>query len=813
MTQSYFEYLGRQESAPFTNEKLDYEQTEPDLTKAVNEQIDKNIKDRAQFFQDNIERYNKTVAGKTARNIQNLYQLTRTGKAFLDQRQEFREDRKAFDELIAIYNDPTKREQYATVEKNLQEVEGDLRNDEDVEIATIEQTGTDTTGQVVSGTQLLDFKKAITSNEFLNGRHASKSMITYWPKYLEIARGSLTYNNKLYEDLTFSEKQEWMKIAGANFVAMFAKANPRMTEHQVITNFMPNFDKTSRAWDSQSYDVENNAVNTLRSNTSTQNYINAIKVSSDAFNNPNVKSATISGVYDKSGFIQNKIEILKATGDPNPAKTANDMWVKMITDNIDQFDEQDIEYLLYHDKFEAKQHAGTGKLSSYYDIQPANANKIAQAFIENNAKNNRASEEKRIADLELRLNNGQEVPRDILTTFSNEDLRQKAEELLEAGEKSEFSRPEFSVKSELFYSLSDGRAKELAAIQGNPEKYGDYTWRTTTTKDIYDQAGDYFKKEYQKRFEVSGNRDDALEIAQQKTIAAMKNAEFDNVQSDIIEDTKIAQSLKLRKVYEADTKAALNSTVLLEGEEDPVLNGLDYFSGKADKLDHTWTLLAQLYPNKGPLKLAHDRLVKLGKIKPIPALMYDADVKVLDSPLLNQKNNATKTIIAAENGITNSENYNEMLGALSKEQEQHGGVDAIKGPDGNYVTELPLGKPLSEHTIQEVFGLVQAGYTNIGLYDMTPAALKQVFTDNMGQIDFTRLFDEKAQSKLLMARLYHKANNQHLFGNADTSYRRLMNFTEDQIEQYEQMIDEIPPFMRLNTLYGPAATEAINQNL
>ena len=813
MTQSYFEYLGRQEAAPFTNEKLDYEQTEPDLTKAVNEQIDKNIKDRAQFFQDNIERYNKTVAGKTARNLQNLYQLTRTGKEFLDNRQEFREDRKAFDELIAIYNDPTKREQYATVEKNLQEVEGDLKNDEDIEIATIEQTGTDTTGQVVSGTQLLDFKKAITSNEFLNGRHASKSMSTYWPKYLEIAKGSLLYNNKLYEDLTFSEKQEWMKVAGANFVAMFAKANPRMTEHQVITNFMPNFDSTSKNWAGQSYDVENNAVNTLRSNTSTQNYINAIKVSADAFNNPNVKSATISSVYDKSGFIQNKIEILQATGDPNPAKTANDMWVKMITDNIDQFDEQDIEYLLYHDKFEAKQHAGTGKLSSYYDIQPANANKIAQAFIENNQENNLASEQKRLDDIKLRLNNGQEVPRDVLTTFSNEELRQQAEELLESGEKTEFSRPEFSVKSELFYALSDGRAKELAAIRGNPEKYGDYTWRTTTTKGIYDQAGDYFKNQYQERFELTGDRADALEKAQEATIAAMKNGEFDDVLSDIIEDSKIAKSLKLRKVYEADTKAALNSTVILEGEEDPVLNGIEYFSGKADKLDHTWTLLAQLYPNKGPLKLAHDRLVKLGKIKPIPALMYDADVKVLDSPLLNQNNNATKTIIAAENGITNSDKYNEMLGALSKNQEQHGGVDAIKGPDGNYVTELPLGKPLSEHTIQEVFGLVQAGYTNIGLYDMTPAALKQVFTDNMGQIDFTRLFDEKAQSKLLMARLYHKANNQHLFGNADTSYRRLMNFTEDQIEQYESMIDEIPPFMRLNTLYGPAAKEAINQNL
>ena len=50
MTQSYFEYLGRREAAPFTNEELDYTKTEPDLTKKVNEQIDKNIKDRQEFF-------------------------------------------------------------------------------------------------------------------------------------------------------------------------------------------------------------------------------------------------------------------------------------------------------------------------------------------------------------------------------------------------------------------------------------------------------------------------------------------------------------------------------------------------------------------------------------------------------------------------------------------------------------------------------------------------------------------------------------------------------------------------------------------
>jgi len=811
MTQSYFEYLGKQEAAPFTNEGLDYEKTEPDLTKQVNDQIDQNIKDREQFFTDEINRYNQTVSGRTSANLQNLLSLTTKGKAFLDKRQEYREDRAAFEELLAIYNDPKKRGQYAVVEKNLQEVEGDLKNDEDVAIASIEKDGVDPeTKEVVSGTQLLDFKKAIAANEAINGRHAAKSMENYWNTYLEIARGSLLHKNKLYEDLTFSEKQEWMKIAGANFVAMFAKANPRMTEHQVITHFMPSFDTTDRSWTGQSYDVENNALDTVRANTSKQNYYNAINVAAEARNNPNI-TYTISSVYSKSGFIANKTAILKAQGHANPRQKANDLWTEMILEGIkqDQFSENAIEHILYHDKFVAEQHKGTGKLSSYYDIQPKNANRIAQAFINRNAENNKEAELQKIAYIKGLQANGQEVPRDILTTFSNEALRTQAEQLLDKGEMSEFDRPEFSILSDDF--------RQYAAIQAqqmNPKKFaGDENWRVQKSGDIYDQAGEYFKREYYKRLNASGNRDDALEFAREKTKKAITDGEFNDVTSDIISDNKIIKSAKLADLYNADRNAALNSKVLLEGEEDPVLNAEAYFKGEVDQLDPTWTILARPMKNKGPLKLAHDRLVKLGRIKPIPELTYSTDVQVLDSPLLNHNSNATKVIQAADNGITNSPKYNEMLGSLSKNQEQHGGVNAIKGPDGKYVTELPLGKPLSEHSIQEVMGLVSAGYTNIGLYDMTAAALKQVFDSNMGTIDFTKPFDEVAQSKLLMARLYHKANNQHVFGNADTSYRRLMNFTEDQIEKYEKLIDEIPPFLRLNTLYGPAAKEAIDLNL
>ena len=43
--ESYYESLGRQSGLPYADPKLDYIETEPDMTKPVNENIDKEIKD------------------------------------------------------------------------------------------------------------------------------------------------------------------------------------------------------------------------------------------------------------------------------------------------------------------------------------------------------------------------------------------------------------------------------------------------------------------------------------------------------------------------------------------------------------------------------------------------------------------------------------------------------------------------------------------------------------------------------------------------------------------------------------------------
>ena len=57
----YYESMGRGKGAPYIDEKLNYAQTEPDLTEVVNKNIDEQIKDTQQFFKDNIELFNDSI--------------------------------------------------------------------------------------------------------------------------------------------------------------------------------------------------------------------------------------------------------------------------------------------------------------------------------------------------------------------------------------------------------------------------------------------------------------------------------------------------------------------------------------------------------------------------------------------------------------------------------------------------------------------------------------------------------------------------------------------------------------------------------
>ena len=80
--ESYYESLGRQTQYPFQGKGIAYMEVEPDLTKAVNENIDKEIADTSQFFSDNAARFRETRQAASGR-WRDLASLTKDGKTII----------------------------------------------------------------------------------------------------------------------------------------------------------------------------------------------------------------------------------------------------------------------------------------------------------------------------------------------------------------------------------------------------------------------------------------------------------------------------------------------------------------------------------------------------------------------------------------------------------------------------------------------------------------------------------------------------------------------------------------------------------
>ena len=814
MTSSYFEYLGRKDAAPFTAEGLDYETTEPDLTKSVNQQIDENIKDRDQFFADNIRMYNDTMNGKFKKNLEGLYNLTVRGKTFLEQRQTFLENRAMLEGLVETYTDKQQVAKYAQVAKNEEIADTEIRTQENTDLTLLSTTGEDSTGTKYTPKQILNFKELILQGDFANPKHAAKSMDFYFKRYLPLAQESLMVGGKLYKDMTVDEKDEWYKVAAGNFIAMFVDANPGITEGHLITHFMPVYSTTQANWTGQNLDIANSATDTLLQNTDYQNTWNSINLLAEYHNNPSLAEPLVSSPFSPTGWMNNRTDFHRNIGTLNPRKAALADFEAMIIAGIekDEFSEQAIQYILNHDLFVADQHKNSGKKSSLFDINEDAAIRISNAYDKKVRENNLADEEQSLATLDEIAKDGGVIPADAASAFTNPGIIEQVNKLIAFSNLNEFDErknPEFAGVQPLFKDQALNRVLDNQAFDPKVYDKTDPYWVTNTSDYIYREAGEFFNKEYNRVMRITSDNPTAIQKATEATEKALQAGQFDPKDELPMDANKYRKQVQLYEVYEANPKEAINSEVPLDGEQ--LQNAEDYFSGKTDTLDSSWVSLARLFPNKSSVKLAHDRLVKLDRIKPIPGLMGEID-SVLNRPLLNHKSNATKVIQAAsETDATGSPKLTEMVNALrNPESTNNGGVDAIKDPKGNWVT---LDKPLSEHTVAEVYELVKEGYTNIGAFDMTPAAFAQVFGDNIDSIRMTDLFDEKKQIKFLLARVRYKANNQHLFGNADNTYRRLTNFKEEDVESFETLFENLPPFLQLETLFGPAAKEFIEQTL
>ena len=803
MSDSFFQSLGKQQLYPFTEEKLDYEETAPNAEKAVNENIDRNIQVRTKDFAQHIAAYNAANQYTILDGLKDIKQLTTTGATAINQIQTYRDNEADYDELIDANNNPETVSKFAFIEKRAQELRNMNDGDLQAEIGKIESTGFDSEGMPVGNLELLELKKMIAAEDISSGRAAVKNMPFYLPQFMEIAKGSLVVNGKLYADMTLAEKQEWYRIAGARYIEIWTQEYPQITKGQLINDFMPSWTNRMGRDSTQAFNTEAAAVNTVTQGSSDQYYFDTIKINAEKKNDPNYTEPIGDEIYHQDGFIANRAKYYQGKGyGKNSMKMANADWVALIKRGIAKniFDDQDIEYILEDLKFVPK---GSTKETNYQSLQAGNANEIRQAYNEAKEKETLDWQIGRLDYLKGRFENDNiPVTMEMISTIVDPTLRNQALQLVETSQTPVFDRPQFNGIKGNMSDLIQGRVADRNVFD---KKVLDTEWQINKYHQMYRDAGTFFKSEFDRLTKLGV--DDPLAEATANTVTAIKNAEFDkNTFEATPKDTKLAVA-KLSGIYRNDPAGAITATTPHEGEEPFLVEDLEFFKGKKQTLSGYWRSISHLYKNKSSVKLAHDRLVATGMMKPIPELMGDINLGLTTSILIDDKpSDAKVNRIAVEN---EDGDLNKLLKAVvNPKTEENGGIDAIQ-KDGKYVE---LEKPLSQHTVGEIITLMESGHDNFGLYGIRREGLIQLM-QTLPTLDFTALFDERMQQKLLLARLRYKTNNKLTYGNADTTYRRLVNIPEEDKEEYVKIIGEIPPFLELDTLLPIAAKARVEQTL
>ena len=803
MSDSYFAALGKQQLFPFTDEKLDYAETAPNAEKAMNESIDRNIKVRTQDFAQHIAAYNAASQYGLIDGLKSISQLTKTGATAINQIQTYKDNEADYDELVDANSNPETVSRFASIEKRAQELRNMNDGDLQAEIGKIEETGFDSEGMPVGNLELLELKKMIASEDIRSGRAAVKNMPFYLPQFMEVAKNSLVVNGKLYADMTLAEKQEWYRIAGARYIEIWTQEYPQITKGQLINDFMPTWTGRLATDNSQAFSSESSAVNTVTQGSSDQYYFDTIKINAEKTNDSNYTEPIGDEIYHQDGFIANRAKYYQNKGyGKNSMKAANADWVALVKRGIDKgvFNDQEIEYILEDLKFVPK---GSNKETNYQTLQSGNANEIRQYYNESKEKESLDWQKGRLDYLEGRFENDDiPVTREMISTITDPTLQRQAEILVEKSQTPVFDRGEFKGIKGMMTDLVQARVADRNVFD---KKVLDTNWQVQKYHSIYRDAGTFFKSEFNRLSKLGV--DDPLSEAATNTITAINNGDFDkNTFEATPKDTKLTVA-KLSGVYRADPAGAISAEKPHEGEEAFLVESLPFFQGKTQELPGYWKSISHLYKNKSSIKLAHDRLVATGMMKPIPELMGDINLGLTTSILIDDRPSDAKiNRIAVEN---ENGDLNKLLKAVvNPKTEENGGVDAIQ-KDGKYVE---LEKPLSQHTVGEIITLMESGHDNFGLYGIRREGMIQLM-QSLPTLDYTALFDERMQQKLLLARLRYKTNNKLAYANADFTYRRLVNIPEEDREEYAKIIGEIPPFLELDTLLPIAATAQVENTL
>lgn len=820
MSSSYLESLGRRELEPYSNEKLNYEETEPDLTKTVNAQIDANIQDRKQFFQDNINLYNQTQSfSKLKGNLASLQGLIPSIAKIKTQADNFKAQRVIINQILDDYKNEEKKAKFAQITIKEEELNQELENNENTELGTIDKTraqnpgkiGTDTSGEQVGPVEYIALKNRLANEKLQNPINAKNNLAMEWDMFWAIAQDSMTVGGLLWKDTPLDQKDEFMREAAGVFISEYT-AKTGITDRALVTTFAPIFEKSLGDNITKSVSIEEDAVNKYYQDADDsktwQYYNNSAKVFKES--NGKVK---LSGVFERNTWIKNSAAYLKSIGHPEPMREANRQWNLMIKRGIKAklIDDNTLNFLFQYYKFKPD---GGGPEVNYETLQP-NAVAELRTYYNDQKKNDNLDDQKSAVDAYIELAEANKaIPRDWRQYITNPELVTVMEKLEDEQKKTNLQKEDLDNDDiQLIANLADGR------IKSNPKfknKLKDYTWLYHKQSEVMKAIGEDFVKIKKKYVEQMGqDQTKANELTIQDITKNIKEGKYDgDVNLEILETDKLSARsvVKAVEIYKKGKLQALYSNETHDLEEPHIVNGLKYLDPTDDsvtELPGYFYAVEKLFPNHSAIDILHIRALKTGKLKePIDRLMQIKDYSMVAPEvrnLLTNKPNATNVLIAAST-ITSDDQLNQFFEKLvTNEAGLHGTVHAHKY-SGQWESELPDGRMLGDLTNGEVLALLKDDkLSDIGMYGFTRFGLLSVFNEFSDIIDLDAKFDRRSQTYFLMYRFFQKSNEGHLMP------RRLLKFNEEDQKKFRDLAYSINP-KYISPMNNPACLSEVACN-
>lgn len=839
--ESYFESLGRQTAKPFLDEQNLYTETEPDLTKQVNDNITKQQNDTSQFFRDNIAMYKELIKVRDQR-LKNIFQLTKSGAPIVA---AYAEHRDRLKRLEILESEETKIK-FRTEGINFQELTDKNQLELNKELGAarkeIEKNGFYITQNAEGDEIRISTSKELNSYALMiagltktNGRETARNSVKYLPKFIEIAMKDMPHENgRYFPDLTLDEQIEWWRSLKAYYIGMWQRQDDRFSDGLVVNMLIPAFDKEQEKHYSKIFQQDDEAT---RHALAEGNYEEAIGVintqSTNIYANKSFKASegkVIDAFWGENGYYQRRLAYYLEyyDGDKQQAYEALDNELKaIIRKGIATGDLQPDALDAIFTEWAFPNKDGSG-MTTFQELGTQRSQNLI-SFIDNllddkTRKLNLDTLTQKLDTYEANLDKNIYMTQEQFNEYisysgSHPELYRRAATIFTAGQQGGMQNSkEFGVVEQLL------QTDITEYVTKNQEKFGikktkDNSKQIIATVSALTPAINRAYFEYYDGFLTKyENVEDAKRKALEAVNLDIQAGKFDSglkalADADyVIKDTE-ELGISFETMIKEDRTGWLTANQAHEGEMPHLLIARESLLNGGPR-PAIYRQLSKLYPDLNTDNVIYERLVAANLIDPkdprfqVYSLRLTPETNIQESRLLTHFTNPSK---ALQFSLLNPEQWATETTKLHepKALKHFNGYGAFKQENGNYSEEIDLSKMPVFSGTTEVDSIAELLYDNptaeFGIYGMKGedlAKLLKYLRDN-SLITGDEVFDEKFQLKLLMTKIKLNQNGTLVF-TGDASYLELPNINDkDQDEFYRLTGKEgknIPKFDRLEYL-------------